>query len=207
MTEHKNLFEALAAAQGEFETLKKDGTNPHFNSKFTPLDTVVEHVRPILAKHGLSFSVWPCYGPDQKPAIRYKLAHGPSKEFEEETMPLLNGKQDPQGMGGALTYARRYAQSAVLNLVSDDDDDGNRGSVPPPKTQQRPANGNGAAATPGKLATAADIKAMDAASKTLSVGDIKLALGACGLDGVTAFAKVPADKVVEVTKALAKATT
>lgn len=55
------------------------------------------------------------------------------------------------------------------------------------------------------LATDADVKAMDSASKTLSNADIKLALAACGLDGVTGFAKVPATKVVEVTKALAKA--
>jgi hypothetical protein len=42
-------------------------------------------------------------------------------------MQLLLSKNDAQGQGSAITYARRYALCAVLNLVADDDDDGQQG--------------------------------------------------------------------------------
>lgn len=200
MTEHKTLAAALCAAQAAMPTLVKDGTNPHFKSKFTPLDTIVETVGPIIAEHGLTWSTFPCYGPNGEPALRYKLTHV-SGEFEEGIMPLLVTKADPQGMGSAITYARRYSITAVLNLVADEDDDGNNASrAPAQKQQQRPANGGEV-----KLATKEDVVAMELAAKSLDVADIKLALGACGLTSVTAFRMVPASKVVEVTKTLAKA--
>lgn len=144
MPEHKSLAEALVAFQAEAPTLAKDGVNPHFKSKFTPLDTIVETVQPLLAKHGLAWSTFPCFGPNDQPALRYKLRHV-SGEVEEDTMPLLAAKTDPQGQGSAITYARRYAICAVLNLVADDDDDGNSASQRQrPQAQAAPVqNGNG----------------------------------------------------------------
>ena len=127
MNEHKNLAEALCAFQKECPTLPKDATNPHFRSKFTPLDTMVETVAPLLSKHGLSWSAFPCFAQDGSPALRYVLRHV-SGEVESEVMPLLATKADPQGMGSAITYARRYSLAAVLNLVADADDDGNAAS-------------------------------------------------------------------------------
>ena len=123
---HASLAEALTAFQAEVPKLPKDATNPHFRSKFTPLDTMVELTTPLLVKHGLSWSALPCFGPNGEPALRYQLSHGASGQELGSMMPLLVTKNDPQGMGSALTYARRYSLAAVLNLVSDDDDDGNR---------------------------------------------------------------------------------
>ena len=140
MSEHKNLHEALCAFQAEVETLPKDARNPHFNSRFTPLDTIVERVGPLLAKHGLTWSTFPCFGPSNEPALRYKLTHAASGDCEADMMPLMVTKADPQGLGSSLTYARRYSLSAVLNLVSDDDDDGNAASLP---AQSRAASSNG----------------------------------------------------------------
>lgn len=122
---HKNLTEALAAFQRETETLVKDATNPHFQSKFVSLDTMVETVQPILAKHGLTWQCFPCFGPNGEPALRYLLSHV-GGDSQSDVMPLLLSKQDPQGQGSAITYGRRYAMSAVLNLVADVDDDGNQ---------------------------------------------------------------------------------
>lgn len=123
MTEHKTLCDALRAVQAQAKTLPKDAINPHFKSKFAPLDTIVENVGPLLAEHGLTWSAFPCFGPDGQPALRYKLTHV-SGDQETDTMPLLVTKPDPQGLGSAVTYARRYSLCAVLNLVADDDDDG-----------------------------------------------------------------------------------
>ena len=69
-TQHKNLAEALVAFQAEAPTLPKDSTNPHFKSKFTSLGTIVERVTPLLVKHGLSWSTFPCFGPNGEPALR-----------------------------------------------------------------------------------------------------------------------------------------
>jgi hypothetical protein len=63
-----------------------------------------------------------------RPVLGYRLQHAQSGEKVGGVMPLLLTKQDPQGLGSALTYARRYSLCAVLNLVADDDDDGNTAS-------------------------------------------------------------------------------
>lgn len=124
MADHHNLLTALCAFQAEMPTLPEDATNPHFRSKYCPLDTIVETATPILTKHGLAWSAFPCRD-EHGPALRYSLGHGKSGETIGDTMSLLAIKQDPQGQGSALTYARRYALCSVLNLVADDDDDGN----------------------------------------------------------------------------------
>jgi ERF superfamily len=58
------------------------------------------------------------------PALRYRITHVPSGEYDEDVMPLMCASLDPQGQGSALTYARRYALLAVLNLAPGEDDDG-----------------------------------------------------------------------------------
>jgi hypothetical protein len=125
---HKSLLEALLAVQAEAPPLKKDATNPAFRSKYTPLDTVVETIGPILNKHGLTWRTFPTTNEHGQPALRYRLQHVASGEMDEDVMPLLLGKEDSQGLGSAITYSRRYSLCAVLNLVADDDDDGHRAS-------------------------------------------------------------------------------
>lgn len=141
MSESKTLLTALLAVQQASPTLPKDATNPHFRSKYTPLDTIVEHIGPILNQHGLVWMTMPCRDEHGDPALKYTLAHAGTGDTLEGTMPLLLTKADPQGMGSAITYARRYSLCAVLNLVADEDDDGNAGSQP--KSQEPRRNNNG----------------------------------------------------------------
>lgn len=129
MSTEPSLLDALLAFQREAPTLPKHADNPHFHSKFVPLDTIVERVGPLLVKHGLTWSTFPCRD-DHGPALRYVLAHPSTGDVLEGTMPLLLTKSDPQGQGSAITYARRYSICAVLNLVADEDDDGNSASAP-----------------------------------------------------------------------------
>lgn len=150
-TEPGSLMTALLAVQAEAPTLPKNASNPHYKSKFTPLDTIVEIIGPILAKHGLVWTTLPGRDDDGTPALRYRLIHAATGETLNGSIPLLMTKTDPQGMGSAITYARRYAMTAVLNLVADDDDDGNQAS------RQRPQNGT--VQTP--QATAAPVQGTD----------------------------------------------
>lgn len=180
MTEHKNLDEALVAFQAEMPTLPKDSTNPHFKSKFTSLDTIVERVTPVLTRHGLSWSTLPTIHEGQ-PALRYRLAHAGGDALED-TMPLLLDRENSQGLGSALTYARRYAVCAVLNLVADEDDDGN-----------------------AKSATPQDVDAMVAAAAGLHPAQIMAIVASCGLQDVSSYNQVPHDAVGKVTAALKNA--
>src|SRR3954447_16615390 len=122
-SETPGFLSALAALQAELPKLPKDKTNPHFHSKFTGLDTIVETVGPLLVKHGLAWITKPDRD-ELGPYLGYRLVHVATGEGEAGRMPLLLNKDDMQGLGSALTYARRYALSSVLNLVADEDDDG-----------------------------------------------------------------------------------
>lgn len=121
------LLAALQAVQSEAPTLPKDKTNPHFQSRYTGLDTIVEKIGPLLHTHGLLWTALPGGSHDQ-PTLSYRLAHVESGEVIEGTMPLLLDKPTAQALGSALTYARRYSLCAVLNLVADEDDDGSAAS-------------------------------------------------------------------------------
>lgn len=121
------LLKAIAAVQKYAPTLPKDKKNPHFKSRYTSLDKIVELVTPLLDKYGLVWTALPV-GTHDQPALSYRLAHAETGDAIEGTMPLLLDKHTAQALGSALTYARRYALCAVLNLVADEDDDGTAAS-------------------------------------------------------------------------------
>jgi hypothetical protein len=123
--DRKELFKAISAAQGEFTTVEKNGKNPHFNSKFAPLDSIIEMVRPILPRHGLSAIQFTEIEPGGI-VVETVISHDSGQYISGRLfMPAV--KQDPQGYGSALTYGRRYALAAALGIVSDEDVDGNHG--------------------------------------------------------------------------------
>lgn len=109
------LIAALCKARGEFAPATKESTNPHFRSKYADLETVVNATFPSLVKHGL-FVIQTFCGD----TLETMLAHE-SGEWIKGTQPLL-GKQDPQGIASASTYARRYGLMAILGVAPEDDD-------------------------------------------------------------------------------------
>jgi hypothetical protein len=120
-----DLHTAVLKLQSEIGTLQKNAINPHFKSRYISLENLVEAVQPLLTKHGL---IWHCYPShyDGSPVLVYTLTHAESGESMGAEMSLLLDKQNAQGLGSAITYARRYALCAVLNIVADADDDGNK---------------------------------------------------------------------------------
>lgn len=122
------LYSALLAVQSEAPTLQKSAINPHFKSKYVPLDAVHEAVMPLLNENELIWITTPGVTEGGSPVLHYTLLHVPSNESLGGTMALLPSKVDPQGQGSAITYARRYSLMAVLGLVADEDDDGNKAS-------------------------------------------------------------------------------
>lgn len=118
------LAKALVAVQEEMPKLKKTADNPFFKSKYVDLATVMESMLPILSKNGLAITQF-VSNIDGQSSLTTTLIHT-SGEFMSATMPLLLPKNDPQGQGSAITYARRYGAMSALGIVADEDDDGNK---------------------------------------------------------------------------------
>jgi hypothetical protein len=130
-----NLAGALSSFQGEVENPKNTANNPYFKSKYAPLNDVLNIVRPVLAKNGLSILQSPS-GDGENIVVCTTLLHSSGEWIEFEPLILKADKATAQGAGSAITYARRYAVSAILGISSEDDDDGNHASDNKP---QQPA--------------------------------------------------------------------
>jgi hypothetical protein len=120
---------ALVKAQGELNAVSKDGNNPHFRSKYATLQNIVESTRDTLRKHGLAVVQTFSETDGSYISLNTTLLHE-SGEYISGTFSMRPSKADPQGLGSATTYARRYALSAILGIVADEDDDGNAASQP-----------------------------------------------------------------------------
>lgn len=132
----KNIASALSKFQAEVTNPKNTQNNPFYNSKYAPLQDVLNLVRPLLSKYGLSVIQHPS-GDGVNISISTMLLHESGEWIEFEPLVLKADKATPQGAGSAITYGRRYALSAVLGIASEDDDDANAyESVP--KKQETP---------------------------------------------------------------------
>lgn len=126
-----HLAEALAAAQGEFDVVKKDETaqaGGKFSYRYADLASVVTMASKILAKHGLAVAQFPEAMESGYEGLTTLVMHS-SGEWMSSSMPLLMPERaTPQQQGSAITYARRYSYGAVLGIVTDADDDGAKAS-------------------------------------------------------------------------------
>lgn len=121
-SEHINeLATALAKAQGEIESAPKDSKNPFFKSKYASLESVWNTCKSSLSKNGLCVMQY-LEVIEGKYSLVTRLAHSSGQWIKSE-IPLFMSKQDAQGLGSAMTYARRYGLSALVGIVSDEDDD------------------------------------------------------------------------------------
>lgn len=105
--------------------------------RYADLPTVLDAVRPVLVKHGLSVMQFPCEFGDQ-PALTTIVLHT-SGEWLETTMKLRASDSSPQSVGSALTYARRYALLSLCGVAADDDDDGKAGGTKPAQQPRQEA--------------------------------------------------------------------
>ena len=120
---------ALVKALSELTNLAKDKVNPHFKSRFTSLDAILDATRPVLAKHGLALSQEPVFE-DGMAGVVTRIIHT-SGESRESKLILPLRDQSAQGVGSAISYARRYSAAAILGIASDEDDDGQQASTHP----------------------------------------------------------------------------
>ena len=120
------IYKKLLAAKKEIGKISKDSTNPFFKSKYFDVNALLEHVEPILQSHGLLL-MQPIEDGLLVKTVIYDCDSGESVS-SEMNLPSLN---DPQKIGSAITYYRRYTLQSLLGLQAEDDD-ANKATRPAP---------------------------------------------------------------------------
>jgi len=121
VSEYKNLAGALVRAQAEIEGAVKGSVNPAFRSKYADLASVIDAVRPALAKHGLAF-IQEVTERDHGVYVETVVVHESGEMYRCGKLPIPAPKQDPHGYGSAISYGKRYSLMAALGVPSADDD-------------------------------------------------------------------------------------
>ena len=116
---------AFAKTQQEMKQPLKDTNNPFFKSKYVPLENVVEAITESANKNGLSFTQFPSSDEAGNVTVGTLVMHSSGEWIEYDPIKMKPVKNDPQSIGSAITYAKRYALSAIFGITSDPDDDGN----------------------------------------------------------------------------------
>lgn len=120
-----NLAVALVKFNSEVAAISKDADNPFFKNKYATLDNIIDGIRPVLTKHGLSVLQIPG-GDGEKVIMKTLLLHESGEWIESDPFIMTPIKNDPQAVGSCVTYARRYSLAAFLSLNTGEDDDGNK---------------------------------------------------------------------------------
>ena len=117
------LAKALLNVQRTVQPIAKDAENPFTKSWYASLNSVMDACRAALIEN----DIWMCQHPvpvEQPNSLGLvtKLTHAESGQWQSSLAVVPLPKADPQGMGSAITYARRYALTAMLGMVTEDDD-------------------------------------------------------------------------------------
>lgn len=137
---HK-LLEGLLAVQQELSNPPKSADNPFLNSKYAPLDVILNMIRPLLSKNGLVL-MQDTGSDEQGVYVTTTITHISGRTFESQRLYMTPAKNTPQGIGSTITYARRYQLLSLFGIVGEDDDDGEgaerrKQSKPAPKPKPK----------------------------------------------------------------------
>lgn len=125
MSENINeIMTALSKAQGKIQYASRDKSNPYFKSKYADLASIWEACRSSLSDHGLAV-VQTIDHKECGMVLITMLGHSSGQWIRSE-MPIIVAKNDPQTLGSAITYYRRYSLAAIVGVAPDDDDDGEK---------------------------------------------------------------------------------
>jgi hypothetical protein len=122
--EIKEFVSALAKAQGVMKPAVFNRTNPHFKTKYADFTSCMDACRGPLSENGLA-AIQYCETIEGKLNLVTMLAHV-SGQWMKSEFPLIPSKMDSQGIGSAMTYAKRYSLCGMVGIVADEegDDDG-----------------------------------------------------------------------------------
>jgi hypothetical protein len=112
-----SIYKKLLEVQKEVGAISKDSKNPFFKSKYFDINQLIEHVQPVLNKHGLVLTQPIIDG--QVFSFISDVENGLEKVSSGLRLPELN---DPQKLGSCITYYRRYTLASLLGLQAEDND-------------------------------------------------------------------------------------
>jgi len=133
----KAIAPAIASFHSEVGKIAKKSENTFFKNKYAALPYILSAIAEPLKNAGLIILQMPKMT-DKGNSLETVLMHTSGEWISEEYL-MQPVKSDPQSMGSAITYARRYAIGAILNLNIDVDDDGNKASEPEKKAPEKKA--------------------------------------------------------------------
>lgn len=142
-TQPNTLSAAMAQAFAQIEAASKDAKNPHFRSSYATLGAVVDAVKPALVNNGLFFTQ-ETHDASGGVCVETVIRHASGEEIRCGRLFVPANKNDAQGFGSALTYARRYSLMTAFGVPAEDDDGHAAAKAAPPAPAN--ANGNGRAA-------------------------------------------------------------
>jgi hypothetical protein len=127
------LLQSLANVQAQLPRIERGETaqvqtqrGGSYSYSYASYDAIMEAVQPLLTEQGLVWTTRPVRGGDGEWLLSYRLLHVATMQADEGLFPLVGFDPDRstmQELGSAITYSRRYALSAVLNVTLEDDDD------------------------------------------------------------------------------------
>ena len=117
----KNIASAFVKAQKSFAPALKTNTNPHFKSRYVGLDGCIEAVIDALNSNGIAL-LQPTHLDDTGVTVETLFIHESGETMSGGKLHVPAAKQDPQGYGSALTYARRYSLMSACGIAPEDDD-------------------------------------------------------------------------------------
>ena len=130
----KLISAALVLAQKQFAPALKTNTNPHFKNRYVGLDGCVEAVIDALNNNGI-YLMQKNHPNDTGIAVETIFIHESGETISGGVLTVPADKQNPQGYGSALTYARRYSLMAACGIAPEDDD-GQAASKPVAKKKE-----------------------------------------------------------------------
>ena len=135
-SKHKNVFEALNAAQANMGKVVKQSENPHFRSSYADLADVMRVALPALTAEGIC--LWHKMDTSGETMLMVTtLTHGSSETEISCGVPLIVSKNDMQGMKSATTYAKRIGVESLTGIAPEDDDGNAAAKAPPPPPKPR----------------------------------------------------------------------
>jgi len=182
------LAKAMVRVQQAMNPACKDAENPFVKNRYASLNSVIEACRDALTAQSIWVAQYPVAAEAGHLGLVTKLVHGESGQWQSSVMVMPLPKNDPQGYGSALTYARRYGLATLVGLVSEIDDDAEaatphrgkpakatelrsppQGNQPPPNPPAQPA---------GHLVGLPKIDGID--YQTVTAGNGKICITASG---------------------------
>lgn len=135
------LATAMAKAQADMKAAEMNARNPFLKNSYADLGSIIEAIRPAIAKYGISFAQMPSFD-GEKVTVDTLIMHASGQWLRSTLTLAIEGEKGlslAQVMGKAITYLRRYGLSAMFGVYADKDDDGNDTGADSTKATAKPA--------------------------------------------------------------------